>query len=74
MSDKKRIVEETEEICTSCNGRGQWTSLPSHALSGIADIHSTCGSCFGKGFRVTRRVVRYEEAPITPPTGEEPTR
>lgn len=48
----KRIVEETEEICTLCGGRGQEQSYETTAG------HVSCRYCQGRGYIVTRRVTR----------------
>ena len=50
-----KIIEETEELCPRCGGRGQ--EVNSWNTSGLA----TCSQCQGARYLVTKRVVSYEE-------------
>lgn len=50
----KQVIEETQEICLMCGGRG--TEYSHQNTSGIA----TCRGCQGNRYIVTKRLVRYE--------------
>jgi DnaJ-class molecular chaperone len=52
---RKTIIEETQEICTLCGGRGQ--ELSSGQTSSTLQ---TCRHCQGVGYIVTKRVTRTE--------------
>lgn len=48
----KQVIEETQELCTLCGGRGQEASTL--YTSGVA----TCRQCQGNRYIVTKRVIR----------------
>jgi DnaJ-class molecular chaperone len=50
----KRVLEETQEICSLCGGRGQESNYQSTAM------FTTCRQCHGSGFIVTKRIIRSE--------------
>ena len=65
MTQQKQIVEETQEVCTLCGGRGRETRDDLPATTGGVPIE-TCRLCSGAGFVTTKRVVRYESHPAAP--------
>lgn len=48
----KQVIEETQEICSLCGGRGQERSF------GTTTIFTNCRQCCGSGYVVTKRIVR----------------
>jgi DnaJ-class molecular chaperone len=50
----KQIIEETQDICTLCAGRGQ--EINTQLTAGTM----TCRQCQGRGYLVTKRVIRTE--------------
>ena len=60
--NEQKVIEETQEICTLCGGRGQERNyLDGQTTS--ANSMTTCRQCQGVGDLVTKRVVRYTEVP-----------
>ncbi len=51
----KQVIEETQEICSLCGGRG--TEYSHVDTSGSRQ----CRNCQGARYIVTKRVVRYEQ-------------
>lgn len=51
----KRVIEETQEICSLCGGRGK-----EHDYDHSVHKPVTCRRCRGTGYVVTKRVTRIE--------------
>jgi len=59
----KKVIEETEELCSLCGGRGQEQTFGGCTTAAFAN----CRQCHGRGFLVTKRVIRYEEVELRSP-------
>ncbi len=68
MTNTNQVIEETQEICSLCGGRGQEANYGGYSTS----IMTNCRQCQGVGYRVVKRVVRTVVASAVPVQTEEP--